>query len=246
LRRRLLIISLLIFLLSAGLSSETYLLESSASASADDSYHVSLYTIPRRVYKENDGVDKPGPTESWVFNVLVSEGSNLPLEPRSATIEFYAGRNLIKTVQLSAAALNSVRGVTFKGETPEEFSAKRFAAQEESFDLRHRFSEPAALHVDRLVYDLKLATPRGKLIEKRLTIPVSDYVQRTKLIFPLKGAFTVLNGHVADQGHQEWSQTSPTTLQGWGRTLSWSRRTARPARTSTGGAVRSWRPPGAR
>ncbi|HJU56129.1 MAG TPA: M23 family metallopeptidase [Pyrinomonadaceae bacterium] len=184
--------------------------------SPEDAYEVSLYTIPRQVYKENDGVDKPGPMESWVFNVLVKEKANLPLEPQSATIEFYAGRNLIKTVQFSAAALNAVRGVSFKSTTSSEFSAKSFSAQEESFDLRHRFSEPAALQIDRLVYTLKLTTPRGKQIEKTLAIPVSNYAQKTKLIFPLKGPFTVLNGHVADQGHQEWSQHFAYDIAGLG------------------------------
>jgi hypothetical protein len=39
---------------------------------------IRLDTIPRHVYKENDGVDKPASTESWVFNVLVKEKVNVP------------------------------------------------------------------------------------------------------------------------------------------------------------------------
>ena len=98
----------------------------------------------------------------------------------------------------------------------EEFSAKAFSDQEEVFDFRHRFSEPVALAIDRLVYTLELATPDGKRIERTLEIPVSIYVQKTKLLFPLRGEFIVVNGNVTDEGHQEWSQQFAYDIAGLG------------------------------
>jgi murein DD-endopeptidase MepM/ murein hydrolase activator NlpD len=160
-------------------------------------YEISLKTIPLRVYKENDGVDSTGASESFVFNVLVKEKWGRALEPKAATIEFYSGANRVKTVEMEAAALKAVRKVTYQN----------FAAQEEVFDLQHYFSEPVALHVDKLVYNLELTTRQGETVSKSLEIPVTDYVQKTKLIFPLKGTFVVAGGHDFNEEHKgEWSQ----------------------------------------
>lgn len=160
-------------------------------------YEVSLATIPLRVYKENDGVDTMGASESFVFNVLVKERWGRALEPKSAAIEFYSGTNRLKTVELEAAALKAARKVTFQN----------LAAQEEVFDLGHYFSEPVALHVERLVYNLELITRQGETLHKSLEIPLVAYQQKTKLIFPLKGAFVVAAGHDFNEEHKgEWSQ----------------------------------------
>jgi len=160
-------------------------------------YEVSLATIPLHVYKENDGVDSAGTSESFVFNVLVKEKWGRILEPKTATIEFYSGANRLKTLELSSAALKAVRKVTYQN----------LAAQEEVFDLQHYFSEPVALHVDRLVYKLELTTRQGETMVKSLDIPVTQYEQKTKLIFPLKGEFVVAGGHDFNEEHKgEWSQ----------------------------------------
>jgi murein DD-endopeptidase MepM/ murein hydrolase activator NlpD len=163
----------------------------------NEPYEVSLATIPLRVYKENDGVDTIGTSESFVFNVLVKEKYGRALEPKTATIEFYSGSNRVKTVELEAAALKAVRKVTYQN----------LAAQEEVFDLQHYFSEPLALHVDRLIYNLELTTRQGETVRESLEIPVTTYQQKTKLIFPLKGTFVVAGGHDFNEEHKgEWSQ----------------------------------------
>lgn len=160
-------------------------------------YEVSLATIPLHVYKENDGVDTVGASESFVFNVLVKERWGRALEPKAAAIEFYAGANRVKTVELGASALKAVRKVSYQN----------LAAQEEVFDLQHYFSEPVALHVDKIVYNLELIARGGETVRKILEIPVSSYVQKTKLIFPLKGEFVVAGGHDFNEEHKgEWSQ----------------------------------------
>lgn len=163
----------------------------------NEPYEVSLMSIPLRVYKENDGVETSGETESFVFNLLVKEKYGRALEPKAATIEFYSGANHVKTVELEAAALKAVRKVTYQA----------LAGQEEVFDLQHYFSEPVALRVDRLVYHLELAARGGQTVRQTLEIPVMDFVQKTKLIFPLKGAFVVAAGHDFNEAHKsEWSQ----------------------------------------
>jgi murein DD-endopeptidase MepM/ murein hydrolase activator NlpD len=170
-------------------------------------YEISLATIPLRVYKENDGVDSAGTSESFVFNVLVKEKWGRILEPKAATIEFYSGANRVKTLELSAAALKAVRKVSYQA----------MAAQEEIFDLQHYFSEPLALHVDKLVYNLELTTRQGETVRRSLEIPVTSYAQKTKLIFPLKGEFVVAAGHDFNEDHKgEWSQQYAYDIVGLG------------------------------
>jgi murein DD-endopeptidase MepM/ murein hydrolase activator NlpD len=160
-------------------------------------YEVSLATIPFHVYKENDGVETSGATESFVFNVLVKEKYGRALEAKAARIEFYSGANRLKTVELETSALKSARKVTYQS----------LAAQDEVFDLQHYFSEPVALRVDKLVYHLDLNTRQGAMVSKTLEIPLTAYVQKTKLIFPLKGMFVVAAGHDFNEEHKaEWSQ----------------------------------------
>lgn len=170
-------------------------------------YEVSLGVIPLHVYKENDGVETAGASESFVFNVLVKEKWGRALEPKAATIEFYSGANRVKTVELEAAALKAVRRVTYQN----------WAAQEEVFDLQHYFSEPVALRVDKLIYNLELTTRQGETVRKSIDIPVSNYAQKTKLIFPLKGEFVVAAGHDFNEDHKgEWSQQYAYDIIGLG------------------------------
>ncbi|MDQ3817883.1 MAG: M23 family metallopeptidase, partial [Acidobacteriota bacterium] len=173
----------------------------------NEPYEVSLSTIPLHVYKENDGVESTGATESWVFNLLVKEKWGRALEPIRATIELYSGAIRVKSLELSAAALNSARKVTYQA----------LAAQDEVFDLAHYFSEAVALHIDKLVYNIELVTPKGQTLRESLEIPVKTYEQKTKLIFPLKGEFIVAAGHDFNEEHKsEWSQQYAYDIAGLG------------------------------
>lgn len=188
------------------------------SRPANDPADVRLSTIPRHVYKTNDGVETEAATESWVFHVVVREGRVRALEPKAATVVLYSGPRAVKTVRFGPEALAAARGVNFKSESKQvELSARYFAAQDETFDLRHAFTEPVKLKVDRLVYTLELQTPRGARLRRAVSVPVSYYAQKAKLIFPLRGPFMVARGHVTDpSGHSEWSQHYAYDIMGLG------------------------------
>ncbi len=160
-------------------------------------YEVNLTMIPRKIYKENDGLWEEAPTESWVFHVLVQERYGRILEPVQVTVELYSGQEQVKKLIFSTTALKAIKGTSFIG----------LAAQDEVFDLRHYLSEPIALQIDRMVYTLELVAPRGEKFKRTLEIPVSAYQQKTKLIFPLRGNFIVVGGHDFNEPHKrEWSQ----------------------------------------
>jgi hypothetical protein len=153
---------------------------------------VSLSTIPNGVYKTAVGED----SEGWVINILVREAHNEPVVAQSASMELRAGDRIMETRTYTAEALTALRH-------------KRFAklnAQAELFDLDFRFTEPAASKIDFVHFRIAFGVPGSAGNETTLAIPVRVYQQRTNLIFPIKGDFTILVGDVIDHGHDEWSQ----------------------------------------
>ncbi|HYV20401.1 MAG TPA: M23 family metallopeptidase [Verrucomicrobiae bacterium] len=157
---------------------------------------ISLFTIPRHVWKEPDRVDVKEKQECFYFHLVVRDLANRKLEPTTATLRFYAGSAERKTVTLSSEALKALQGS----------SLTKYSGLEESFDLRHHVCEPAALAIDRVTYNLDLGGAGKKPIRQTLEIPVAVVTQRVKLTFPLKGNFIVANGTVLEGGHHEWSQ----------------------------------------
>ncbi len=157
-------------------------------------YAITLGTWPHRIYKENDGLLEPASTESFVFNLLVKESQNRPLDPLSARLAFYAAEDKVHMLELSRKALDAIRGVSI---------ATRGADREdEVFDFRHYFSLPVSLNADRLVYEVVLLQA-GREVRYKLEIPLLRYEQKTKLIFPIKGKFLIGLGHDFNEPHSD-------------------------------------------
>jgi hypothetical protein len=191
------------------------------AAYANEPYDISLATIPQNVFKENDGPLNQGwqrfwaipywPTESWLFNIVVNEKYGRQLEPVSARLEFYSGKRKVQTQELSHETLQTLK----------KFPVTRYAPQPEIFDIRHYFSEPAVLEIDRMVYIVELAAPSGARFHRSLDIPLTNYELKKKYIFPVKGKFIVLDGHeFYELGHTyEWSQHFSYDILGVGPNL---------------------------
>lgn len=169
------------------------LFKNPADQFANEPYDVTLMTIPTRVYKENDGLWEPGPTESWLFHVVVQEKHGRALDPVAARIEFFSEDQKVAFIEMANDMLESLRAKSFGG----------FANIEEVFDLTHSISQPVTAEIDKMVYHINLVSPTGQKIQKVLEIPVSEYEQKTKLIFPLKGKFMIGAGHDFNEPHKE-------------------------------------------
>ena len=169
---------------------------------------IRLSTLPHHVYKESNDQEGSLAAEKWTVYVLVNDAQGRALTPMSATIELFSGNRRVETVRLGAAALAAMRNISFKQTDPAQgVSARGAAAQEELFDLRHAFAQPPALRIDRMRYHLELKDANGKIISAELEIPLTVYIPKTKLRFPLLGDFVVVVGHLNDDGHNEWSQS---------------------------------------
>jgi hypothetical protein len=176
---------------------EDHLFENPMAKYAGEPYEVGISTIPRHIYKENDGLFEAASTESFYFFIVVKEKYNRPIDPISSSIQFFTGKDPIQSIEFSRSALNAIR----------KASLGTFANQQEIFYLTHSFSIPVQSEVDRLMYTLKLQRPDGEIQEKQLEIPIENYHQKAKLIFPIKGNFIVAGAHDYNEPHSgEWSQ----------------------------------------
>jgi hypothetical protein len=179
---------------------------------------VRLSTIPRRVFVDNDGIVDRWPTESFVFFVVVEDEGNAPVAPVEARVEFLSKGDIVQAMELSRQALQAVHGVRFK--TPR-------VALSEAFDLRHHFSVPVALNIDRVRYRLTL-TRGGAAFVARLEISLERYEPKAELLCPLKGRFMVVAGHDANEGHAGgWSQQHAYDLMSLGPTFGFARNEGR-------------------
>ena len=187
----------------------------SASAAHTD---VRLSTIPRRVFVDNDGIVEPGPTESFIFFVVVDDEGSTPGELLEARIELLSHGEPVQVVELSTRALQHVRDVRFK--TPR-------IGVSETFDLRHHFSVPVALNVDRVRYRLTL-TRGGVPVAAVLEIPLERYEPRAELVCPVKGRFMIVAGHDANEPHAGgWSQQHAYDIMLLGPTFGFARNEGR-------------------
>jgi hypothetical protein len=143
-----------------------------------------------------DRIDSKEKNECWYFHLVVQDEQKRALNPRSASIKLRSGSTVHMTLDLGADVLSSQRGLSFR----------KNAGMDESFDLRHHFCAPADPSIDRVSYELELGTSDGKKRRKSIEIPIRTYVQKAKLIFPLRGNFVITNGNVVEGGHHEWSQ----------------------------------------
>jgi murein DD-endopeptidase MepM/ murein hydrolase activator NlpD len=180
--------------------------------SLQEKYEVALRTLPYGVYKESDwqSAYSPGweqnprwgvtfgPTETWTFDLMASEKHGRWLSAVGATVDLYAGDRKIKTIQFSKEAILMLR----------RDNVSRLSGMSSNHVFRHHFTEPTDLHIDRMSYRLVLEDPAGKQLTTSREIPVEYYQQKTRLIFPIKGAFIDLTGHAySDIGHKdEWTQ----------------------------------------
>jgi hypothetical protein len=130
---------------------------------------LTLSTIPTRVFKENDGVVDAADSETFIFWIVVGGTGPAP-EPLRGEVQLFSGAELIGTHNLAAPFLKGVRGVSF---------TSRLIEEPELFDLRHHFSVPVSADVNRVVYKLSVAMPRGELT-RTVEFAVQRYQPRSE------------------------------------------------------------------
>lgn len=160
---------------------------------AKEPYDVTIFTIPEHVYKENEGIWEPGNSESWFFHLVVREKYGRPLQPVAARMEFFSEDQKLAFQEIGGDQLETIRANSFRG----------FENIEEVFDLSHFVVQPVNSDIDKMVYRINLVSTDGQKIQKMLEIPVTEYEQKTKLNFPVKGKVIVGGGHDFNEPHKD-------------------------------------------
>ncbi|MCB1043177.1 MAG: M23 family metallopeptidase [Acidobacteria bacterium] len=164
---------------------------------ADQPFGIGLMTVPRTIYKENDGLFGSINQESWFFHVVVSETYGRSLTPTHASLKYYSGEELLETRTLNKPSLSGLSGVRFA----------TAAGLDEVFDLRFQCSFMTEPPVDKMQVDLTLVAHDGTTLNESLEVTLSRYEPKTELWFPLEGYFVILAGGDFNEHHaQEWSQ----------------------------------------
>src|SRR5439155_15164123 len=120
------------------------------------------------------------------------------------------------------------KGETFSPEALgpfQKYPVARFHPQDEIFHVRHHFTEGSGLGVDRVLYTLQYQSTPGQRGTASLSIPVTRYRTKTKLIAPIRGPFLAVTGHeFYELGHKyEWSQQFSYDLVALGPHLEFKR-----------------------
>ena len=174
-------------------------------------YEVNLQNVPYGVYKEADWLQGSedwdqnsrwstvfAPTETWTFDMMVSEVYGRWLDPLQVRALLKAGDEVVSEVVFNRALLEKMR----------RRNVSRYAGLAGNFVLRHHFTAPADVGVDSMHYEMTLAAPDGRIVTTGRNIAVTNYQQKTEMIFPVKGHFIITSGHDwNDINHKdEWQQ----------------------------------------
>src|SRR6185436_11310729 len=148
---------------------------------------ITLSTVPAPVYKNRDS--GRANSESWVFNLVVADAKNRKdLRAVKAEIGVFAGTVLRETTIIPEASLERMRATSYQI-TPEtdSLSLQRRAVRDETFDVRLRFvSKPTGWQADRVHIARTLSLRGMKNFVGSIDVPLTEYAQKTSLVFPLK------------------------------------------------------------
>lgn len=175
---------------------------SGASTPPESVTTLTLQPFPTHVYKAPDRSHEN--TTSWIFSLAVQSHAPMQLQPESMTIDLMAGTHVLRH---STYGRDGFAPLTYKtGLTPTlPDGSSPSTPLYWPLSIRLREIEPAALPVDAMHIVLKLRDDTGKLHTLRQDVPISEYVQKTHLVFPFRGNGIILQAGAMNGGHRDRS-----------------------------------------
>ena len=167
---------------------------------------ISLSTIPRNVYKMNNGANNESNMESWFYRVSVITGNEKINKTDSISFQYFHHDRLIKEIKKYDLS-NDMKG------------SKPFTSLsniKEDFGFFFQFAELVSDSIDKMRFTLYCTGTTHSKIIKSLDIPITYYAQKNRYIFPVKGKILVSNTFLTKGGHPEWSQAYAYDITGMG------------------------------
>jgi hypothetical protein len=159
-----------------------------------------LRVVPAVVYK----VDDPGNsnTSSFLFNIAVLCSTDCALTPISARVELSSAGSIVERQDWTTEMLAKIKQMSYRilPNTPLASPTRAFTLPE-AFDVRFSFRHPQALAIDSAAVRLTVADAKGRRAERKLSIPIRSYQQKTSLTLPFRGHGIVGQDWITNGGH---------------------------------------------
>ena len=178
---------------------------------------LTLQPFPTHVYKAKDRSHEK--TVSWIFSLAVQSNTPVDLQPESMAIDLMSGRHVLRH---STYSRDGFAPLTYKTALTPKLPDGTAPASPLYWPLsiRLRYIEPAALPVDSMHVTVTVKDAKGKTYTVRQDVPVSEYTQKTHLIFPFRGKGIILQAGAMNGGHRD--RSGEYALDGTVLTDAWS------------------------
>lgn len=162
---------------------------------------IRLKVLPTRVFKRTPDFNREG-MEGWAFFLAIESDVPETIECRELSVTLFKADNEVIVRQYTKNTLSVLGNLNLKRVSPEIKDAE--ILQYWTWVMRLRFMEPQRLKIDKVKCDLLFQGARGEE-QISLDIPIEQYVQKTELIFPFRGAGIISQGGVINEGHRNRS-----------------------------------------
>jgi hypothetical protein len=168
--------------------------------------NIILSTIPRNVYKINNGANNESNMESWFYRVSVITGNEKVNKTDSISLQYFHNDRLIKEIKKYDLS-NDLKG------TKPIISLSNI---KENFGFFFQFVEFVADSINKMKFTMYCTDANNARIAKTLDIPINYYTQKNKYTLPVKGKIFVPVTFLTKGGHPEWSQSYAYDITGMG------------------------------
>jgi hypothetical protein len=168
--------------------------------------NIILSTIPRNVYKINNGANNESNMESWFYRVSVITGNEKVNKTDSISLQYFNNERLSKEIKKYNLSND------LKGSKPLTI----LSDIKEDFGFFFQFVEFVSDSINKMRFTMYCTNDNNIKITKTLDIPINYYVQKNKYILPVKGKIFVPVTFLSKGGHPEWSQSYAYDVTGMG------------------------------
>ena len=177
-------------------------LAGAGSNAAPTATTLTLQPFPTHVYKARDRSHER--TVSWIFSLTIQSSTPMQLEPDAMVIDLMGGHRVLRH---STYRHDGFAPLTYRSAlTPKLPDGSEPASPVYwPLSIRLRYIEPESLAVDAMRVVVTVKDAKGKTHTLRQEIPVSEYRQKSHLIFPFRGKGIILQAGAMNGGHRDRS-----------------------------------------
>lgn len=162
---------------------------------------VRLLTIPTNIYRTTSNSKEA--LAGWVFFLIVQSETDQPIIPVDLTLSYSSKGEVVREEILEATALQTVDHKNYPPARLTGSAPSTPTYWPHAFRIHSQL--PTSLNIDEVIARLRIVDPEGSIRVVVTVIPITTYLQKTRLIFPFKGKGIVTQGGALEAGHRNRS-----------------------------------------